>query len=553
MSSLGNICQNSDPKNIQGSFSIKNLSDQTLEIRVLPLRSNSYSFSFISEQRVLRPNEDTNVHFTGAFFAEGKQQVIAQVSLVRADGSVVATHEVDLYYLITNGRAQASSYDALYLQPDVVDQVIGNSFSAAGDDGKIARGREYQQPLPSVQRMVTLDPQSIFRIPTDSATPKPCPTGPCNCPNLVTNVPDPSCQAGPTLRNMPKELSRPPQTSSNLLGGPVVSGVFSYKGMDNLLHPAFGWRVRAWRNFPLIGWTNVAEDFIQFDGTWTLNVPNVPGQIKFQYIASNRFFAPMNSAGETYRWVGPAHDTSSSSFNEGSWSADTSSGGVRGLGEIYSQGMFLWSKLYWEGEINPLRDNPVKVFFPNTTYDCGDGTGSPWSCAATDGRIWLIPAHAIRNGVIQHELSHQINYQFWGNNLPPGAGGSHNLSSCYNRGLALIEGFADFMVFWTQAGRGDDPSTNFDFRAEDPSSFACSTSLATNESWVAATFWDLHDTRADGADDIWFIHPGATPGIFLRQGRLDGMDDFRNVYRAKANAEHRSIIDAVFQQNKIVN
>jgi hypothetical protein len=214
--------------------------------------------------------------------------------------------------------------------------------------------------------------------------------------------------------------------------------------------------------------------------------------------------------------------------------------------------MILWSKLYWEGSINPLRGSAIKVYFPNTTYDCGDGTGVPWSCAARDGRIWLIPSHASRNGVMQHELSHQINYEYWGNSVPSGAGGPHNLSSCYNTGLAEMEGFANFMVFWAQSGRGDDPSSGFDFRVEDPS-FACSSNKATNESWVAAAFWDLHDQHGDGSDNLWFIHPGAVPAIYLRGGMKNGLNDYHPVYRNAANAEHRTIIDSIFRQNNIIN
>ncbi|MCB0412374.1 MAG: hypothetical protein KDD22_07600, partial [Bdellovibrionales bacterium] len=73
-----------------------------------------------------------------------------------------------------------------------------------------------------------------------------------------------------------------------------------------------------------------------------------------------------------------------------------------------------------------------------------------------------------------------------------------------------------------------------------------------NESWVAADLWDLHDTHFDGSDNLWFIHPGATPAIYLLAGKKNGMHEMYPIYRSKANSEHRTIIDAIFQQNKII-
>ena len=39
-----------------------------------------------------------------------------------------------------------------------------------------------------------------------------------------------------------------------------------------------------------------------------------------------------------------------------------------------------------------------------------------------------------------------------------------------------------------------------------------------NETWVARTFWDLHDTRGDGSDVLWFNHLGAVPALYLANG-----------------------------------
>jgi hypothetical protein len=546
---LQNICEATDPHSIRGSFRMKNISQDSVEVSFAPLQNREYDFRFVAEKKMLQPGEEVDVHFQGSIFREGKYQIVANAELTLANGDRVGSYSVDLYYLVEKRQVRASTYEELYMKRDVIDQALGDSFSVVADTANLQRGPEYQTPLPNVQRMIDLDPKSIFNIPTDSMGPQPC-AGPCpQCPgggNCPITTPEKD------LRTLPYDMTQPPKsTEKNITAVTTAHGEFSYKGMDNLLHPAFGWRARAWRNAPGSGWSIVAEDWIQYNGQWTLNFTTAPGEIRFQYIAANRFFTPMTSAEDTYRWVGPLHPSIPASHNEGSWFADASGGSVRGLGEIYYGGMHLWSKLFWEGEINPLRDSTIKVFFPNTTYDCGDGTGSPWSCASRDGKIWLIPAHASRNGVIEHELSHQINYQYWGNSLPAGSGGSHTLTSCYNPGLALVEGFANFMVFWSQSARGDVPAAGFDFAVENPSS-ACADPRNKNESWVAAAFWDLHDTHGDGADNLWFIHPGAVPAIFLTAGKKNGMADFHPIYRSRANAEHRTIIDDMFEQNNII-
>ncbi len=532
---LKRVCENGDAKNIAGEFVLKNVTQQTVHLMIESQQGPQYEFAFNSEQRVLKPNEETIVHYKGSIRADGKFQINVKVSM-QVGAEFRATHEVDLYYLVEQGQFRMSTYEELFLQRDVVDKEMGDAFSSAEDNGRVKRGDEYQSPLPSVQQMIDLDRKSIFRIPVDTA-PAGCKEGPC--------------RKQPSLKDFTvQDIVQSPPVAT--LDGILARGEFSYKGMDNLLHPAFGWRVRAWKRILGSIWVVAAEDWIQWDGKWQLNVPTIGDETRFQYVAFNRFFTPMTSSEDTYRWVGPIRGALGSPHNEGSWFADTSTGGARGLGEIYREGMTMWSKLYWEGEINPIRDESIKIFFPNTTYDCGDGSGSPWSCASRDGRIWLIPSHASRNGVTQHELAHQMNYEFWNNNLPSGSGGSHNLTSCYNPGLAVVEGFANFMVFWTQSARNGDPNAGFDFRVENPS-FACADPLNVNESWVAANFWDLHDTRGDGSDNLWFIHPGATPGIFLREGMKSGMAAFHPVYRSKANAEHRTIIDAIFRQNNIID
>ena len=108
------------------------------------------------------------------------------------------------------------------------------------------------------------------------------------------------------------------------------------------------------------------------------------------------------------------------------------------------------------------------------------------------------------------------------------------------------------MVFWTQANRGIASSSGFDFAIEDLSC-ACDDPLNRNESGVASTMWDLYDGRVDGQDNLWFTHQGAVPGMYLQSGKKNSMADFHSTYCNAANSNHRTIIDRIFRQNKIIN
>ncbi|MEA5596046.1 hypothetical protein [Rivularia sp. UHCC 0363] len=528
-------------REIQGTFVLENVTEYPLILQIQPLETRSYNFKFSEEKLLLKPGQSAPVKFQGAITQDGKWQINVEIKQLSEEGVLAGRHTVDLYFLVKEGKYQVSTYEKLFLTPDVRDSQLGNSFESSMDDGSIPRAPQTIK-RPRMEQLLEMDREAILKIPTETGGKEGRSTEPIRTikPGLIRQ---PIIKPNPIFK---------PNSDTNRLKATTINakGRFSWKGTDNQLHSAFGWRVRAWQKDGS-SWKKVAEDWIQSNGSWQLQFPKSSGTVKFQYVAFNDFFTPQNSSGDTYRWVGPQRSSISTNHDEGGWFADTANGAVRGLGEIYDEGMNLWSKLYWNGGINPLRKKSIDVVFPNTTYDCGNGSGNPWSCANTGGKIWLIPSHATRNGVMQHELSHQINYEYWNNKLPPNSGGSHSLGSCYTPGLALTEGFANFMVFWTQAPRNSAPSAGFDFEVENPA-FACKNPLGRNESWVASTFWDLHDTRADGKDNLWFNHEGAVPGIYLRTGKKDSMADFHEIYRNAANPEHRTIIDDIFRQNYII-
>ena len=74
--------------------------------------------------------------------------------------------------------------------------------------------------------------------------------------------------------------------------------------------------------------------------------------------------------------------------------------------------------------------------------------------------------------------------------------------------------------------------------------------------WVARTFWDLHDTHADGDDNLWFIHKGAVISLYLSNGIANDGDArdmryYENIYRNAASTGHQTIISNIFDQNRM--
>jgi hypothetical protein len=529
-------------KNIRGQIGFINNTQSSIHISPIRIKTRSYTFSFIPEKKHIGPKEKITVNFKAEFYQAGSFQILAKLPIVVARKSV-RKHTIELYYLVKklgnrNLYFTVSTYKKLYLDKGIRKEAgMGRVFKSYRETPKFPHAKTKRLPL--LNKIKTIPSRdSIYKIPTRSSNNK-----------QISADTTHSLE----LYNESSELESYTLSPQNhqLATATTARGKFSWLGTDNHYHRAFGWRVRAWtRRNSSSSWKKRAEDWIQWDGSWRLQFSRPSGhKVKFQYIASNRFFKPQNNSGDSYRWVGPEHANIASVHNEGSWFANTSSGNVRGLGEMYHEGMLLWSKLYWQASINPLRNKQIRIFFPNLSYDCGSGSGNPWSCASTDGRIWLIPAHALAQGVTAHELAHQINYEFWNNQRPPNAGGSHTLTGCFTKGLALLEGFANFMTVWMYNNRSTPNPSAFGVNIETLPASVC-TNISRNESYVAATFWDLHDKHTDNNDNLWFIHPGAVAGLYLRSGKKNSMQAFRTTYRNAANNEHRHIIDDIFVQNK---
>lgn len=349
----------------------------------------------------------------------------------------------------------------------------------------------------------------------------------------------------------------------------TLSGIFSTKwSADHALHPGFGFRVEAWTNETTGIWRMLTSDWVQSNGTWTLGIPTSMGyagkHLRMLYRSYNSYYAPQDQASGKYSWRDPDQYNIPTNFNSGHRYADTDGGSYNGVGELVESAMTMWSRMYWDGGINPVPPSAIKFWFPNTWYDCGDGSGVPWSCANTSGEIWLTSAHGTQADVVTHEMAHQLNNKYWSNKRPAGSGGSHTLTGCYSNrlGMAMREGFANFTAAWVGYSNRNVADGGFgtgrwalDWDAESRVSPPNCNNGWENEVWVARTFWDLHDTRTDGDDILWFIHKGGVPGLYLSNGITnDGdardMRDYENIYRGAATPGHEGFISDIFNQNR---
>lgn len=334
-----------------------------------------------------------------------------------------------------------------------------------------------------------------------------------------------------------------------------ISGKFSYRGLDSSLHPGWNWLAEVWWKKNDSDWVKLGAKYIKWDGSWSMDVSQsgFSGQnIHVFYRVGGYYLMPRNRDDNSYRWKDPVWTGISTNYNVGHRMVDLSaSGTLAGLGDAYHSGLLYWWKFY-SNNLNPERADPIKLYFPNTWFNCDDNNDSdndpdPWSCASGD-RVWLIPAHADEY-TIQHELSHQLMSEYWDGDRPDGAGGAHNLYQCYNDGLALSEGFANAAPVWVLSGENAVDPQPGGFSIESPPSATCSGD--TNELWVAGFFWDLLDRPSDGQDVLWFNNPAEVFAKVLRNGKKDGVKEFRTLYRNAASSGHEDLIDDIYDNNTI--
>lgn len=358
----------------------------------------------------------------------------------------------------------------------------------------------------------------------------------------LRSLPEAGGLEGPAFGVMPVRQARSTgdneERQAGLFGS--ISGKFVLKLPNNVWKSAWGWKVRAWQCLageciPL-GSTSTSGT-----GKWTIEyimtpLPGIPVRIEYQ--PANRFIKLQDIDGNVYSW-GENWNVTAKDMNVGTRSANLSKNGdAPGIDVIFQGGMAVWRKFH-KYNMSALRDEPVEVSYPNSlaSGNCTNSLSGPtiaWSCSDSgSGKIWLIPEHA-KARVIQHELGHSIHSYYWDGSMPSGSGGDHDGSKCYNGGLALSEGFATFLSYWTQFDRtAVNPQVDgVGMKIENPGANVCQSS--TNESWVAATFWDTYDTTNEGVApkaDTWsFYHAYAPVSTFLNNPGHDSMPEYLFVY-----------------------
>lgn len=332
---------------------------------------------------------------------------------------------------------------------------------------------------------------------------------------------------------------------------------------DTIYQAAWGWKVRAWQN---LGnwWQQVGSSYVKSDGNWTIDlavsaIPGFPVHLEFQ--PANRFVQIQDANGVVYTWSGKVN-LAPPVTNIGLRIADlTKNGDAPGIQALYTGTTAVWRKFKKHG-MNALRDEPIEITYPNTlaTGKCQtpDGMGGviPWSCSYfADGKIWMIAAHANAD-VGQHEVGHSIHTFHWNGDSPAGAGIPHNAKVCYNPGLALSEGFASFVSYWTQFDRTVmNPQTPFrGWTLESLAADFCKG--ASNEAWVAAALWDMYDVPNDGvspiADTWYFNNPAAPIIIVLGNAGLDSMAQYMPVINNLLGPQWTSPVVSLFWLNNML-
>jgi len=342
-----------------------------------------------------------------------------------------------------------------------------------------------------------------------------------------------------------------------------LRGRLFFKMTSRRYHSAEKMLVSAWV-FRAGFWTKMGSSFVQSDGSWVISgLPQFLGlTTRVVYQSQNEFFSLNDPNHRPYAWSDSTYVLGENT-QLGSRFIDLSlNGNLPGLDEVYLGALELWVKFQLNG-ISLARPSPIEVVFPNSlsTHECiltNNQGPYPWSCSYWgDGKIYIIPEHAHKS-VIQHELAHSIHSFFWGGKMPQGVGGEHNLWECFHPGLALTEGFADFIAYWVQFERqAQDPHIDyFNMNLETLPQGVCP--HAGSEMRVASTLWDIYDTHVDGSDSqkefdhVMSEDPAASVKIFLGNPQ-DTMPEYLRVFQRELLLPHPEDLEHVFRLDKMLS
>ncbi len=311
----------------------------------------------------------------------------------------------------------------------------------------------------------------------------------------VGGIPDPTAEdiflpeepAEPTDGAQLKRLVKTDDTFTQ-----VIKGQYRWLDTKGKIQPAAGWRaalfVGLYGTYVDTGLRDTVGNDASFDFVLHAQFPSYFNALVVLY-PSNRYFDLMNGKAQQYKFVFPTFNIGNGkSHDYGPWWIDLNQT-VPGLGELHRNAYDLYSKLV-AANFSPLRSKPIRIIFPGTD-DCGNCT--------LNGTVHIKADSGTSSHTIKHELGHELMYQYWGG-MPDNSGGYHEWPKCYNKGLALSEGFAHFVAWWANVERDlSKGSWGMSWNGENLQSTICK-DIQKNELRVAATFWDLYDTKVDGVD-----------------------------------------------------
>nr|QKW94335.1 hypothetical protein [Stigmatella aurantiaca] len=527
-----------------------------------------YSLELSSEPVRVVAGGTARIAFWMTVSGDGRYHVTIPFDLLGQGGERVSRVEGTIDLQVRDGVYQVDTFENLFGRP--VDQQLDEEgkevwvFRAAPPPAEAPRSGDYAQERWGVEALsIITDGAVLETTPGSQGDEVQSPTLPLPPPrdSTLPRHADPEApkftQAAVDARieqALKNEGVRPQgMRPLGVVTGMKGTGSFHYTGLDGLLHPAWGWNVYA---FIDLGFTrlSVAKTSVNPNGTWNLNLPSVPSgfPIVFTYEPRNLYFTMMNSAGAYYSFSsGGAHSAASNKvLNEYAQAAYLANSDLVGLGEVHRDGMDFWESLKTKGEgIDPVPATSLSLHYPNTTNTCKRSDKKLWSCASSDGNIWIIPAHAT-GSVLKHELGHQLQFKFWNGQVPDNSSGlSHTLTGCYNAGLALSEGFANFMLMWSNLDRNAASATS-PMNIERPDFAGACTTKNLNELWVAGTFWDFYDSRSDNKDTLHYFHTGVVPKMYLGNGKHNSMSEYLNIFKAKVSSTHQTIAEDIFTQNR---
>jgi len=534
----------------------------------------------------IRPNGRGLLPFQFALKDDGKRVVILMIEAYDKTGKqLIGRQTVDLYFLIRKGRYQRSTYNELYVPRDEIIPV-----SKVSRDAKIA-------PFPTKETMRHIDPRVLEDLTSqhigreNNGFPTSISTLPAvdESSLLLSDAAD-SWLNGQDL--MLKLLGI--ENAQAATGYFHVSGKFSFKGIANdFLQPAWQWEVELRGKKDNGESAILATANVDHNGNWYASFAEFgySGQELLILYRMRNFYVSFekNEAGTPYLW-GHTFSDIPATLNIGHWYANTSESGTAfGVADAYANSTLYLGKSLMGG-IDPIREQPIRVFIPNTWYNCGLDQEEPHSCARGEGDdgagwLWLAPKHMYTvtwllveppDGVsipsflvstgfvpypktLYHELAHHTHFEYWNNELPPYDSEAfiYDCVSAESKGQALVEGFADAVAFWHLHELDEPAPTEQSYTGNIESPI----NTCKNESepgLVAATLWDMMDTHVDDAafDHMHFNEAEDVLLTFLEGGYHETMssmeDNFITAFGpAEPGSDQLHPVECVFIGNHI--